>query len=434
MVAPYRFIDLYLRSALSEHWAFVWPPLILWAAVSPRVNGRLRAVLVAAGVAMLLLTNLPMAAIFGFSLACWFAVSKRVRDRTSVLLGAGLGFSASAFALAPQALSSRLLDTEVYYGGGAGNFRPSANTLFSGGLGTWNLNTVFSLVVLTTAILAAAAYLALGRARRDRGARLALFATVVIVLATSRLLGPIWDITPVYSKLQFPWRLTSVLTLILAALVARIERRRAWAVVAVTILAAAPFASWGRTEPASAFLPPQPPESAAGTVFPDPYAAWQAGSGGWYWRHQCLAEPWLLPKHQKSFVLADLAGVPVAELDLIRNRPAAVVDQPAAAIEVVRWGQIERELEVKVSESGELMWRVIWFPDMIATVDGRVVESAPHPVTGLMSHRVPAGNHRVGWRWRPFPALSAARVVSLVAVAAIAGLAIAAGRGSRRPE
>jgi hypothetical protein len=29
--APYRLVDVFERSALSEHWAFVFPPLILWA-------------------------------------------------------------------------------------------------------------------------------------------------------------------------------------------------------------------------------------------------------------------------------------------------------------------------------------------------------------------------------------------------------------------
>jgi len=223
MVAPYRFVDLYIRSALSEHWAFVWPPLILWVAASRHLSRPVQVALIALLVAALLLTNLPMAVLFGIALAIWFSFSSRLSGmRLPIVIGAGLGFAVAAFALVPQALSPSFFDTARYYGAEAGRFRPSANTLFSGGFGVWDLNSLFSLVLVLTCVLALAAYWSLGRdERRDRGARLAILGAVTGVVVASGPVGPIWDILPVLSKLQFPWRVSAVMILALALLVAR---------------------------------------------------------------------------------------------------------------------------------------------------------------------------------------------------------------------
>ena len=434
MVAPYRFVDLYLRSALSEHWAFVWPPLILWVAASRRLSRPMRVALTALLVAALLLTNLPMAVLFGIALAFWFAFSSRLSGmRLPIVIGVGLGFAVAAFALVPQALSSSFFDTERYYGAAAGRFRPSANTLFSDGFGVWSPNTLFSLVLVLTCVLALVAFWSMRRTeRRDRGALLAILGAVAGVVIASGPMGPIWDALPVISKLQFPWRVSAVMTLVVALLVARLEPRRAWMIVIMTAGVAAPFSGWDRTAPASTFIRPQPSPTEPGTVFPDPYTAWQAGSGGWYWRHENLAEPWLLPKNQRPFLFPDLAGVPAVELDLIRSRPAVMPDQSAGLIRVIDWGQVRRTLEVKSPEGGVLLWRLIPFPEMRMTVDGRGVNVTEDAVTGLLSHPVPAGEHVVGWTWHPFPALRWARGVSLAGLIVSFALLLMAGVGRRR--
>jgi hypothetical protein len=435
MVAPYRFVDLYLRSALSEHWAFIWPPLILWVAASRRLSRPMQVALTALLVAALLLTNLPMAVLFGLALVIWFSTSRRLSGmRLALVFGVGLGFAVAAFALVPQALSSSFFDTDRYYGAAAGKFRPSANTLFSDGIRVWSPNTLFSLVLVLTCVLALAAYWSLGRTeRRDRGARLAVLGAVAGVVIASGPMGPIWDVLPVLSKLQFPWRVSAVMTLVTALLVARLEPRRAWMIVIVTAVVAAPFAGWDRTAPASTFLRPQLPLTEPGTVFPDPYTAWQAGSGGWYWRHENLAEPWLLPKNQRPFLFPDLAGAPADELHLIRNRPAVMPDQPGALIRVIEWSQVGRTLEVSSPAGGVLLWRLIPFPEMMVTVDGREVDVTEDAVTGLLSNNVPAGDHIARWTWRPFRALRWARGVSLAGLfVSLALLLVAAVRRRRR--
>ena len=413
MIAPYRMIDLYSRSALAEHWAFVWPPLILWVATVPGLGSMTRISLVAFSTAALLLSNIPLATFFGAGLAVWFVVSKQINGkRALVLCGAALGFFVAAFALVPQALSSSLLAVDQYYGPAAGRFRPSANTLFNGG-GIWDFNAQVSTIVVAAFVLVLLSFVLLPRqTRSEKGVWLVVIASSLCVVAATKPAGLIWDALPLVSKFQFPWRIASLLVFAVAFMVALLDRRRGWLLASLVVVTSLPFSGWGHTFPEAAFLSPEPPSPPAGTVFPDPHTAWEAGSGGWYWRHENLAEIWFLARNQKLFILPELAGNPARQLDPIRNRPAVVLDDPAAAIRVVSWGSTKREVEVDTSVAGTLMWRVINFPDMTVTLDGKSVPTEADPTTGLVTHLIPVGDHRVVWSWFPFPALRLGRLVS----------------------
>jgi hypothetical protein len=424
MVAPYRLVDLYLRSALAEHWAFIWPPLILWVAASKRIRPLSQVSLIAFLVAALLLTNIPLAVLFGIGLAAWYLVSESLRGRRhTVAAGAVLGFALAGFALVPQAFASTLLDLDACFGAGAERLRPSANTLFSAGFSVWNLNTVFSMVLLFTFVVSIVAYLLLTPVqRKGRSARATILAATICVAVTIGPAGPLWDAAPVLSNLQFPWRITAVLTLIAATLVARLEHRRAWVAVVVSVILAIPLSGWDRTVPRSIFFGEKPPPAAAGTVFPDPYTAWEAGSSGWYWRHHSLVELCLLPKNMKPFMMPELAGTPSPKLDLIRDRPAVLIEDQGAPVEVIEWGQVERRVEIDASVDGTLLWRAISFPEMRAWVDGEEVEVFTDPTTGLLAHRLLRGSHDVRWAWEQFRAMSWGRAISAVALFVTIGL------------
>jgi hypothetical protein len=423
MVAPYRLFDLFTRSALAEHWSFVWPPLILWAATSQRVPAVARAALVALGVTALLLSNIPLAVLFGLGLAVWFVLAPQLQGRRlAVLGGVGLGFGIAAFSLVPQAMSSSLLAVEHHYGAGAGNFRPSANTLFSG-----DFNTRVSMIVVATTLLVIVAYLLLSpRVRSSLGARAMVVAAVGCGLATTAPAGALWDALPVLSRFQFPWRVASLLTFALAWFVARLEGRRAVRLAAVVVVVASvPFLGWGSTVPLASFHGPQPPRPPTGSVFPDPYAAWEAGSVGWYWRHANLAEVWFVAHNAKPFLLAEMVGNPAPELDPIRGRPAVLLEDRSSAVRVRSWGPVQREVEIDCRVPGTLLWRCVSFPAMTVSVDGRPVVASTDEATGLVAHAIQQGRHRVLWAWRPFPALRWARAATLLGLAAVAILLMA---------
>jgi hypothetical protein len=108
-----------------------------------------------------------------------------------------------------------------------------------------------------------------------------------------------------------------------------------------------------------------------------------------------------------------------------------MIGDPATTIEVVEWGQTARGIEVESDHGGTLVWRVLWFPGMVMAVDGVPVEAFEDRTTGLTAHRLPAGSHNVRWSWHPFPALRAARgisLASLVVVVALGGWAVVGWR------
>lgn len=159
-----------------------------------------------------------------------------------------------------------------------------------------------------------------------------------------------------------------------------------------------------------------------GTVFPDPFTAWEAGSGGWYWRHHHLVELCLLPKEMPQFLLSEFAGSPHPNFDDIRGKPAVLLEDPTIPVEVMEWDQTHRSVEIRSPVEGTLMWRVLWFSDMQVRVDGIEVPAAVDSATGLLTHALPAGDHHVDWGWRPFAALRLARGFSILAFFVVVSL------------
>ena len=206
---------------------------------------------------------------------------------------------------------------------------------------------------------------------------------------------------------------------------ARLSAPKAWGVVVLTIAVTVPFASWDRTMERAAFFGEKPVyRDRPGTVFPDPHTAWEAGSGGWYWRHHHLVELCLLPKTMPRFMFGEFAGAPHQNYDAVRGRPAVLLESPSVPIRVLEWDQTRRSIEIASPTGGTLVWRVLWFPEMSVTVDGQAWPSDVDPATGLVVHDLPSGTHRVDWRWRAFPNLRWARGLSVVSLVLVIGLTI----------
>lgn len=124
-------------------------------------------------------------------------------------------------------------------------------------------------------------------------------------------------------------------------------------------------------------------------------------------------------------MMPEFAGTPSPKLDLIRDRPAVLLEDPTAQVRVIEWGQVERRVEIDASAGGTFLWRVVSFPEMRAWVDGREVGVFTDPTTGLLAHQLPRGSHVVRWMWEPFRALAWGRAISAVASLFTIALAIA---------
>lgn len=394
MIAPYRVIDIYERTALAEHWSFIFPPLILWAIGSRRIA------VIAFATAALLMTNLPLAVLFGLTIAAYAIVH---RAFVVPLVGGLLGFAMAAMTLIPQALASRWLRIELWFGA-AGRYRPSANTIFSSIGDDPEFNTRVSWVVLATAALVVIAALA---AR----AKFWWIVSFVAFVATLPFAGAAWDVLPLLSRLQFPWRAASVLTLAAAALTAHVASPRIrLALVILAAAAAIPF--YGRSIlRQDLFANPLPPAMAA-RLFPDPRAVLETGGAYGNTTHQRLIDVWFLPRTANPAFIDELLQ-PQPRLGRLRDAPAFLSSD--APVRVVRWGRLERTIAIDVPRPGVLIWHSLFFPTMELVVDGRPTPALPHESTGLASLSLTPGRHEVTWRWRPFRELMVGRWISVAA-------------------
>ena len=420
VVAPYRLVDLYERSALAENWAFVFAPLVLWIAAEERLAPSRRVALGAVAVAALALTNLPLFVLFGLVLGpLAFVLPSTRRSVRLLLLAAPLGLALAAFSLAPQALASRWLRTELWFGEtGAGAYRASTNTLFNPAAMDAGFNIRVSLALVATVLLGLAAWLLASPEQRGVGGSRAWLVVLLAGLAvTLGPFGPAWDAAPVLSKLQFPWRVAAPLTLAASALLALLPARRAAVLAVLGGLLAAPYAGTG-TVPSR---PPGPAPGAgpAGREFPHPAAVHEAGGDGGSWVRRGLWDYWFVPRTATPDFFVEMTGGHSPRLDPIRSRPALLSTAPRTPVNVVRWDRIDKEVRLVAPRSGALVWHVLGFPGMSVSVDGREAPLLLEKATGLVAVQVPAGEHVAGWRWRPFPPLVAFRWLSGLALLAV---------------
>jgi len=415
MVAPYRLIDVYERSALGEHWAFIFPPLILWLGWEESLAAPRRVALTALVVAGFLLTNLPQAILFGLLFGAWVLASGESRGRARLLIaGTVLGGCLSAFALIPQALSSRWVRSDLYYAAREGFFRPSVNTLFSPAAMDVVLNRLVSGSLVAMALIGVLAFVLGDEAwKRSRPGRFWLGASLLFFVAATALAGALWDHVSLLGKIQFPWRVGGPLVLTTAVLAAHCrDRRMAVAVLVLMMICGAPFI--GRATVDGSMLDPIP--AATRARFPDPVAMAEAGRMGRFAPFRSLNDPWFIPNGASAEVLRAIVGRPSSLPGTLREQTAVLAESPATLVQVREWKRLSRRIVVDVPREDVLAWRMIPFEGMSVEIDGEPVRPAPDRRWGLLSVEVSPGRHEIVWRWRPVGWFLVGRWVSLAAL------------------
>jgi hypothetical protein len=447
MVAPYRLINVFERAALPESWAFLWAPLMVWAVTRRALPAHRQIVLVAISTAGLILTNLPLALLFLTGLAAWLALiscagpadlARACRRRwRSVAWGAVGALALSCFMVLPQALARRWLSMDHMFGGEAGSLRPSANTLFNEASFHPEFNTRISIVLLVTVGIIVVAtllhdgarvrLLRLGRrssAQPEDGRTplLLLLAAIICFACAAPPIGAWLDLVPIYSNIQFPWRIAALLTFIAAAMVSLLPARRAWIMVCLTALVAAPYSGRHLMVPMSSFNTLPAVQQGAGTVFPDPVAVAEVGATGGPWRHRNMVDVAFIPLETRDLIFAELADRPQPPLNAIRSRAAVLLEAQTTPVEVLEWTSLRRIVRLTTEMPGTMLWRSLVFPGLEVTCSGQRVPIVADTATGLLSHRIQPGTHVLTWQWRPFPLLRFGYHVSLATCVVLAAL------------
>lgn len=263
--APYRFIDLYVRGAIGEHMAFIFPPVIclgLLRLARSKPGGYTGALaMIAIGTALLILSHnalslmfLPVIGLYGL-----YLVGYEAHKRTNFLLGAsaavGFGFLLSAFYWVPGLFEGKYTLRDIVTAGEfSGRFVPWMAFIYS----PWSYGGGNEL----SKWLGAGAWLAviMGFSSLEKhtkyqrlmiGSIVLLFFVLFAMTAGASLL---WNTVTILQKFQFPWRLLSVTTFITAvigglAVCLSPPGRRRWVAIALCLVAiAATVPTWRARE------------------------------------------------------------------------------------------------------------------------------------------------------------------------------------------
>jgi hypothetical protein len=406
-LAPYHvLIDVWLRGAYAEVWAFVWPPLLLLG-IDVAHRSPWRALVVVAGAtAGLFLTHLPTAVTALPLVGAWALAGALFSRRPALVSVAGAGLALGA------GLAGAYLATALTHGAYV-----RQETMFEG-LYDYRRSFLFAAMPLTPrgwvqggalAMTAAclAAGLALARARREirflaRFASLAAAGYLVLMLPVSE---PLWELFAPLRKIQFPWRMSIELVLLasaaLAAVFAHAARARPGARPALAV---------GGSVLVLALLLP--------TVLAEPHKRMKPARLARYLADNRNATEHLVPSERDPRALLP-DGVRTA---LVEGR---------GEVRVAVWRPRRIELRVASETPGRLAVRQQLYPGWEARLAGA---DAALPVDvlrayGIVGVDLPPGSHRLVLTLGPTPHERAGWAASGVSLALLAG---AAGLAARR--
>ncbi|MCL4200336.1 hypothetical protein KJZ67_03265 [Patescibacteria group bacterium] len=227
--APYRFVDLYVRGAIGEHIAFVFPPLICYGfLLLSREKNRVSikgVATVTVGTTFLILGHnalslmfLPLIALYALYLAI-VETKKPLLFAVAAVSSVLSGFLLSAFYWIPAFFEGKYTLRDIVTAGEfSGRFVPWLSFLYS----PWSYGGSQEL----SKWLGAGQLLALGagffavekNTKHQRLLIAGIFLLFFSLFFMTQNSSPIWNTVTLLQKFQFPWRIMSVAVFIISVI------------------------------------------------------------------------------------------------------------------------------------------------------------------------------------------------------------------------
>ncbi len=417
--APFHLVNVYVRGdSLSEFYAFVWFPLILWALdrLITRPN-RARLAVAALAYAALVLTHNVSAFIFtpfallyvlmravpsrpvlrrwivylapfalGALLAAWFWLPALAELREGQM---GTAFTEGYFHYSHHFRGANLIQRTLAF-----DYRVAVE---EGAAGPFAMGAVQAGLALVGAVI-----VTLCRCRRWGYLLIGLVLATMMITPLSR---PLWDALPFLAVIQFPWRFLSVQALFTAMATAALgdelvrarsgprALRRAipWGLVGLLLLAAL------------ADLRPERLPIAESDVTWDRLQFYESFTGniGTTIRYEYLPRH-VVPRPYISEALVEGEGRPYGTTLLTATR---LTSTPA-----------QQQWQITLTAPGEVVFPLHWWPGWRITVDGEAAVLYPIIGSGRAAARLPAGVHDIRLELGSTPWRTLALLLSLAAL------------------
>jgi len=231
MFAPYRFVDIFVRGAIGENLAFVWPPLICLFALKLSqgfkwkylFSGSLSLAALILSHNALSLMFLPI--IFGYMIFLVFQSRLKILYTLYFILYTFFGFSLSAFFWIPALFEGKYTLRNIVIGSGEFiNHFPQFSQLINSPWGYGGSPTGFSfqigivqwLTILTSPFILYQFWRKKDKAWLFYSGIIFLFIIVLFLLLPVSI--PLWQKISLLQKFQFPWRFLSLMVFLPAVL------------------------------------------------------------------------------------------------------------------------------------------------------------------------------------------------------------------------
>lgn len=231
MFVPYRFVDLYVRGAIGEHVAFIFPPLIFYAAYLMSGLKKSYAVIIGSiATAGLLLSHNAISImfvpfIFLYSLYLFLINGRKQSYFLGVVSFLVLGLALAAFFWMPAFFEGKYTLRDIVTGDEyRSRFESWGRFFYSGwNYGGTNQFSVQVGIVQLLAVIVTPLVIFSYRRQKNRlwilsAAAAASFFVTLFLMTGSAL--PVWEQITILQKFQFPWRLLSVVVFLSAILLA----------------------------------------------------------------------------------------------------------------------------------------------------------------------------------------------------------------------
>jgi hypothetical protein len=410
--APYHLLDLYVRSAVSEYFTFVWFPLALWRwevlleTPSPR-----KAILAAIVTAALILTHHGATFIFAPLLAAyWVFVWVKRHPSPSYSLTHALVYSVSAGLLTlglsaifwlPMLLEQKYIVVEQWTSV-AYNYQkhfiflhqflsPFWGYEYSGEGLADGMAFQLGLAPVVMGMLGLMTDSRRQPAKRERGHAIFFWlASVVIVLLMSPISSPFWSSVPLAALVQFPWRLLALSCITMSWLAgAALENFPIpnsqsplphYQLPAALLMLLTVFASFHYTLP-------QYTERSLGSESARASVDFELVS----YKDRTGYMVWATTQPQTSPLVREYqSGLPLTR---------AIAFAPDAQVEALWQGGASQRVRVNSAHGTTLQFRIYYFPGWRAYLDGKPAALWPSGPHALITLAVPAGEHQIDLRF-----------------------------------
>ncbi len=437
MYAPFRLVELFVRSAYAEFVALTLIPLLFWAfteliaAPTPR-----RVALAGLSYGLLALTHhttlftfSPFLTIYlGYLILAKSKLKPRPFITRSVYAGAAgiLGLALAAIYLIPAIIETRYIKIEQWTSGSYNYlqhfvyfsqfFSPEWGYGYAGAGLADDFSYQLGLVVI--ALAGFALVNSIIRRFPHRGtASFFLVSTLATIFLMSPLAEPVWQAIPIATLVQFPWRLLGMtaftLAIVAGSLLSQPDSQLSIVNCQLSIVNSPLFllclvvllASFPYTLPQYTDIP-------AWAETPLAVINWDRGS--------------IVDRVGMVSVTQEQPQTSPLEQQYLRGEPLTAANLIAGqgSVETLHRGGASSQVRVKAAEPATLQFYTYDYPGWQVTLDGQSLEHRPEPPYGLITVDVPAGDHSLLLQMGSTPSRTVGTIMSGLALLTIIALAL----------